>query len=107
VPAHPAKSGHTGVGVKRIIAMYFNIFLTVPILFLSFLLKAQQDTIVANRYFNKADSLTKYYQYDSANFYYQKASDIYLALATSVETSPPAPSPLVERRQNMEKQKSF
>lgn len=45
------------------------------------------DTVQANYYFDKGDSLTLYAKYDSANFYYEKASAIFLAIASQTEKS--------------------
>ena len=75
--------------------------LIITFIILNFLMcfpvKAQnRDTTVANYYFHLADSLRKALQYDTSIYFYQKAREIYLALATSVEGSAQnSPSPLV------------
>lgn len=45
----------------------------------------KEDTVRANYCFEKGDSLTFYAKYDSANFYYEKASTIYFAIASQTE----------------------
>ena len=43
------------------------------------------DTVQANYYFDRGDSLTLYAKYDSANFYYERASAIFFAIANKTE----------------------
>ncbi|MCH8317304.1 MAG: tetratricopeptide repeat protein [Bacteroidetes bacterium] len=50
----------------------------------SLLTTGQTDTIIANHYFKKADSLSRSAQYDSAIYYFQKASFIYLTSARKI-----------------------
>ena len=51
------------------------VFCQIPVT--SLLTTGQTDTIIANHYFKKADSLSRSGQYDSAIYYFQKASVIY------------------------------
>ena len=63
-------------------------YIFIPV-FIAFILSSNQtfsqpntkltepDTTLANQYFYKADSLAKKAQYDSSNYYFEKASVIY------------------------------
>jgi len=63
-------------------------YLTIAIIFITPLSgDSQVDTTLANKYVIKADSLSKAIQYDSAIFYYKKASDIYLTVAKVIDMS--------------------
>lgn len=59
--------------IRAIFILYFII--------LSSLANGQSDTLIANEYFKKADSLSNAAHFDSSIFYYEKASIIYEKVA--------------------------